>query len=191
MSLTPNTRPLNTPFLFRGYPDLVGEIGLDELFLTRPGSAVEAADIGFLFPHKFDPKDPLGSIERILSKYKGPSERYIFFTIRRKDVAEPVYIVGENSGVRRPIQTEGVFEYFLSSVAQFLYSNGYSEEVVKKNLFQPNAASNSLSNWVIGYERSTGYTTIIDCTGGYEGLNGFLRGENNVPRLPIPAKAQG
>ena len=190
MSLIPNTRPLSAPFLFRGYPDLVGEMGLDELFLTRPGSASEAAEIGFLFPHTFEPKDPLGSIERILSKYKGPSERYIFFAISRKDSREPIFVVLDKSGVRRPIQKEGIFEYFLSSISKFLVSNGYSEEMVKKNLCPAKPDHASLSTWMIGYERSTGYTTIIDCSGGYEVNQAFLRGENNLPLLCVPAKEQ-
>ena len=184
MTFIPSSRPLNHPFLFKSYPDLVGELMLDDVFRSRPGSVEEEATIGILYPNLYSKESPLGTLEPVLSKYKGLSDRYVFFTVGYGEKSAVVHAVIEGGGVKRPIEKEGVYDYFFDQIIAQLVHLGFSKTEVVKNLHPSNG---DIAAWVIGYERITGNTTILDCSENCEMIRAFLRGEKNITPLKMPS----
>jgi hypothetical protein len=180
-----NSQTIPAPFLFQGFPGLLGELAVDDQFVTRPGSIEEAQALGRLYGRAFDPSDPFVSIERILSKYQGPTDRYIFQLVYIRGVKERYTLVQDSNGYRVPIECEGLFSYFLSQVESFLALQGAPLDVIRQKLYPRPLPEGYTGNgeggaWVIGYQRSTGFVTIIDCTDGNDSRRNFAAGSNEV-----------
>ena len=185
---------IQAPFQCRLYPDLIGELAIDDIFRRSPATERDANEIGRLY-RSFDPKDPFASIEKILSLYSGPSERYYFGAARFRSSAQIVHFVMEgNSMLRVPVDAEGLFDYFFQSVKDWLVESGVSPTDVMNNLLPPplpegeGQPSAVTSRWVIGCERSTSNLVIFDSKGpnGGQDCRGFLAGSNSIRAVALP-----
>ena len=166
-SIFPMKLPFNNvtppePFLFRAYQDLIDELAIDERSREVPPTMDEYIRFGEVYPGVFDPKAPSPSVEAILQRYSGVTDRYVFSPASVR--GGPLEYISEDSrGFRLRHEAVGLIEYFFNQVRTYLGDLGMEPLDIQRalkpavNIGDPIA----LSPWFVGYERVTGWTTIL------------------------------
>lgn len=191
----PRTPPVPAPFLFRGHCALIGELDIDGSLRSRPATEADAKALGSLYPRSYDPRNPFASVERALAGYDGTTDRYIFLIVRPRNSQEPIFVAQDQNGYKAIIEYRGLLEYFIQSVITFLERGGVPRNLITANLFpqpgSPDEKNAPVGRWVIGYECSTGYVTVLDCSQKYAPAANFLRGSNEDLPLDLASLRTG
>ena len=160
---------LPPPFHFRYRGDLLEEMEFQNEFLIRPANAEEAARIGRHYPKFYDPREPMRSVETILSSYVSLPRRVLIASCSIKGTKRPHLIIylGGRCNLRVTIPSNGPYAQLYDKAEALLAKKGIFPPASRELFFPQPPGDESeeqvrFGTWGIGYERETGHCAILD-----------------------------
>lgn len=175
---------------FLGYPDLVGELGLDDKFPAVPATKEEAEMTTALLvqtPEMEQEPDIFRRLKMAKDSYRGPSRRHILTFVPTTEFGHvPTFF--DEAFIPAPVIHGGVFEYFMQKVNRYFESHGLTRDVVETILHAPveeREASTTELRFYLGLERDTARVALMRTS---EDVHLFLEHSPHFKAKPLPIK---